>query len=383
MGSTNCSTHNKPYVLSCMKCNKCVCNDCIVKHTSDCSVPRYITLLKYVKGKSQGLFAKQSSAGTTPSAEAAGELKSSLKSVAKLMEIVQAQLNKVEDFKLAANKAKSFVAMGGSGKSSGGASLLFTKDKEALEKAIKAKDIKAATIISMKYVVETKVGKDSESASSIVGKVKSAVESFCTTGKELESSLSAAEKMKSKCESLLKSIYTKDWKCDKQYLTTKMSLSEDGLLYGNTASSGYPAIIGTVPFEEGFYAYELIPESLDCTGKEGFGIVEKSVYLNACASDKLTPTVYDTMLGFLYPAACKNMTSVRSTTMQMGQKYYVKVDMSLLKVIIFGPGLLLKANLKPGTIYYPCFSCGCKNNKQKIRPLESFAEVDDPADAWT
>ena len=159
-----------------------------------------------------------------------------------------------------------------------------------------------------------------------------------------------------------------------QTCALQMSLSEDGLTYGNTATNGYPAIIGTLPFDSSLYAFEVIPTSLDCKGKEGFGIISKDDYLNAYESDKATPTVYNSMIGLMYRQEAKNMDVKEIRDMEMGSKYYVRVNIPELYVTIEGPGTKLKAELKSGIVYYPCFSCGCSNNKLKIRPLEYFEE---------
>ena len=92
--------------------------------------------------------------------------------------------------------------------------------------------------------------------------------------------------------------------------------------------------------------------------------------MNAYESDKATPTVYNSMIGLMYRQEAKNMDVKEIRDMEMGSKYYVRVNIPELYVTIEGPGTKLKAELKSGIVYYPCFSCGCSNNKLKIRPLE-------------
>jgi len=168
--------------------------------------------------------------------------------------------------------------------------------------------------------------------------------------------------------------YVNDWKCEREYLSEKLKLSEDGLSVSVSTSNGYPAIIGDVDFYRNLYAFEVIPEGLDCNSKEGFGIIEKDKYLEAQKSNPSTPTVYDKMIGYFFKNEAKNMTIESMKDMEMGKKYIVKADMLNLVMTIKGPGVSLTANLEPDVAYVPCFSCGCKNNKFKIRPLISFHE---------
>jgi hypothetical protein len=248
-------------------------------------------------------------------------------------------------------------------------------DKERIEKAIKEKKTKELLKLSQKIDEEVRLASNGETISSLVTRLQKAMEKLEKVD-NLKGTLMAAKQLSTKCRLLKMVGYNGDWKLDRKYVSTKMSLSEDGLTYGNTASNGYPAIIGDVPFDSGLYGYEVIPTSLDCTGKEGFGIIELDKYVAAHAADNATPTAYDGMIGFLYRNEAKNMTVERSSDMQMGSKYYVRVSMIDLTCTITGPSLSLRAELKPGVVYVPCFSLGCSSNKLQIRPLTDFDEPD-------
>lgn len=62
----------------------------------------------------------------------------------------------------------------------------------------------------------------------------------------------------------------------------------------------------------------MTPTGLNCTGKEGFGIIELEAYNNIYKANKDRPEIYNTMIGFLYRNVAKNMTAVKLNNMVMG-----------------------------------------------------------------
>eukprot|EP00831_Metopus_contortus_P084147 TRINITY_DN9477_c0_g5_i3.p2 TRINITY_DN9477_c0_g5~~TRINITY_DN9477_c0_g5_i3.p2 ORF type:complete len:200 (-),score=14.01 TRINITY_DN9477_c0_g5_i3:172-771(-) len=166
-----------------------------------------------------------------------------------------------------------------------------------------------------------------------------------------------------------------EWKCDRRYFNSSMKLSEDDLVFGNTANSGFPAIIGSVPPEAKLFGYEVIPTNLECDSREGFGIIDYSRYVTIFNNNNQTPEVYTDMIGFLYSSVARNMEINSLSAMKMGSKYYVKVNKYEGKVTITGPSLKLTAEIKADVHYVPVFSCGCSNNQLKIRPLLSLSLI--------
>eukprot|EP00831_Metopus_contortus_P002815 TRINITY_DN11049_c0_g1_i8.p1 TRINITY_DN11049_c0_g1~~TRINITY_DN11049_c0_g1_i8.p1 ORF type:complete len:148 (+),score=29.49 TRINITY_DN11049_c0_g1_i8:3-446(+) len=67
--------------------------------------------------------------------------------------------------------------------------------------------------------------------------------------KAYKSLIKTLELLAFKCQHYRLNTFISGWKCDRKYFTSKMTLSEDGLTYGNSASNGYPAIIGDTPLE--------------------------------------------------------------------------------------------------------------------------------------
>eukprot|EP01022_Parablepharisma_sp_SALTPOND_P023169 TRINITY_DN480_c0_g2_i2.p2 TRINITY_DN480_c0_g2~~TRINITY_DN480_c0_g2_i2.p2 ORF type:complete len:501 (-),score=38.85 TRINITY_DN480_c0_g2_i2:993-2495(-) len=382
---TNCLRHNRTNEMFCQTCHRYICTECLSDHDADGHEGEYVHILKYSPEKILPVIdslikssGERQKAAENDSAEIVILLQNSLP---KLLGIVEAHSRRIEDLKNTLSRLKKFSKTNLKAASAANVMKGIELDRERLEKAIKEKKTEEALKLSLKTEAEAELSKSHQSISVLVENFQKAMENLEKNG-GYEHVSEAVGKMVTKCNSLRLVQYVNDWKCDRNYLTHKMYLSADGLTFGNTASSGYPAIIGNVPFDTSLYAFEVIPSSLDCSGNEGFGIIEKEAYLNAHRNDPTTPTVYNDMIGFLYPNHAKNMTAIRMSDMEMDRKYYIKVNMIELAMILFGPGVLFKASLEPNKVYYPCFSCGCSNNRLKIRPLDSFDEVEDPEDAW-
>jgi hypothetical protein len=378
-GSLTCLRHDKLNELLCTECKTYLCPECITDHVTDGHVAKYIHVLQYspvnTLPKIDQLLAAAKGREEAVNAEAK-ELNTALQVFApKFVEAVAQHAKAIEQLQTLTTQLQVYAGMKKQESYIEGVRTGLTNDKKALGEAIKAKDSQAALRIAQKVEAEELLAKQQETAQTVISRLDHVLDSISDI-KGYQTLLNAANTVVAKCQFLRLVQYTQEWKCDRQYFSTKMFLSEDGLTFGNTASSGYPAIIGDVPFEHGLFAYEVIPSHLECAGKEGFGIIEREKYMAAVAADRTTPTVHDSMIGFLYKTDAKNMTAVRVGEMQLEAKYYVWVNLNELTLIIKGPGVHLTAELKAGVVYYPCFSCGCSSNRLKIRPLASYDEVD-------
>ena len=246
----------------------------------------------------------------------------------------------------------------------------LTADKRRLETALKSDNMEAVITLTKKITGEAEITKKENLEKHIIGKIKASIPNI-TYGKHYKELIETLQALAIRCQRLRLSGYMADWKCDRKYFGRKMTLSEDGLTYGNSAGDGYPAIIGDTPIEMGVCMFEVIPSGLNCNGKEGFGIVELEVYKAAYASSPETPAVHDQMIGFMYSTDVHNMTAVQSAAMVMDKPYVVKVDMNTLTMTIKGQGVLFTATLKPDKVYVPCFSLGCTGNKLQIKLLST------------
>ena len=249
----------------------------------------------------------------------------------------------------------------------------LTADKKRLEEALKNKETQTVVSLTKKIEAEVQITGGAEKDKELIGKVKGTIASLSDV-KVYKQLIDAIQMLAFKCQHLRLNQCITDWKCDRKYLTTKMTLTEDGLTYGNQAGNGYPGIIGDTPFDCGILAFEVTPSGLCCGGKEGFGIIELSKYKTKFASDSTTPTIYDDMIGLFHNGTAKNMTVVAGSECRNDTKYLVKADLSTLKMTIKGPGCSLKTDLKADTSYVPCFSCGCRNNKLAIKPVEAYGD---------
>ena len=374
-----CKTHNRMNEIYCKNCNRYICPKCISDHPANGHDPKYVHILHYspvgIIPKIDSLISSSKGSGKKNDAEIL-EIGESLKSVVpKLADFLSVREAKCQGLLRLLKTLKSYANQDAKPVSSTSSSDNLAADKKELEKAIASRNSNLAMKLMLKIENAQGGASSSESVSGIAKKMEEELRSLEDT-RSFDAAAAAIGLLLAKCQSLGITQTCSDWICDRKYLSTKMSLSEDGLTFGNTASNGYPSIIGSVPFTDGgMYAFEVTPHNLDCTGKEGFGIIEKSKYMAAYSSDNTTPTVRDDIIGFMHSTEAKNIRSEKMSSMQSDAKYYVQVNMVEYIVTITGPGLLLKGDLKTGMEYYPCFSLGCKNNLIYIKPLPDYFSV--------
>ena len=228
---------------------------------------------------------------------------------------------------------------------------------------------------AIRFDNEYSITKNAERISGLITNLEKALATLAEMSKEKEA-LQCANLLLSWCRLNVPSCYITDWKLDKSFSSEKMIISEDCLTFRVNESSGYAGIIGTVSTDDGSFAYEVIPTDLQCTGNEGFGIIEKSQYVAAKGRDARTPTVYDSMIGFFYSNSVKGLKTIRSSSLVSGSTYIVNCNTKAECVTITGPDLFLIAKLKRDTIYCPCLSVGCTSNTLKIKPIEVVEPID-------
>lgn len=372
--------HDRENEILCETCHIFICPECVSEHASDGHVPKYVHVLKYAPAK---ILPKIDTLIET----AKTKEKAINDEAIELVDGLQTFLPKLKDMvKLHTQSAAVLKSLSSQLNVYGQQrpeTIYHEKvlsgllsEKKRLEQVIKEKNVRETLKLAQRIEAESSVAGSQETPKMILERISKAVVPLQDI-RMYQPLISSLEQAIAKCHFLNLVHYIKDWKCDRQYFSTKMFLSEDGLTFGNTASSGYPGIIGNVPFDAGLYAYEVTPSHLECGGKEGFGIIERDKYLSVWNSDKTTPTIYDHMIGYLYKNTVKGMATEKVADMRMDAKYYVRVNMIELNMTITGPDVSLRTELKPGVVYVPCFSCGCSSNRMKIRPLDSFDEAPD------
>ena len=367
-----CFAHKRSNEIYCTECNTYLCPECISFHNTPMHKPRYLHVLQYseyyILPKIDTLGRSMEAFGVNEEAEVSKFLLELKKAVSSSGFDVRVPMQKLARLKSILFNLKSYLTQLQGETSQENIINELNREKKRMEILMKNKN----TVELLKLVHKTeeliKLNKERERAKDLVQKLKKAIIPMNDLSIYKEA-IVVASMLNTKCQMYRQEQSITEWKCDKTYLSNKMSLSEDGLTFGNTTSNGYPAIIGNAPFDSGMYAFEVIPTGLDCSGKEGFGIIEKDKYLKAYNNDKVTPTVYNDMIGFFYKSDVRGMTVKMKSDMQMGQKYIVRVNMPELWVSIKGPGVDLKGKLMAEAVYYPCFSCGCSGNKMQIKPL--------------
>ena len=374
-----CVKHNGPNDIYCTVCSTFICAECISDHgVADSHKPKYMYILQYAANstlpKLDALKKKSHEQARNADSEFE-ELQNGLKELLPVLkEAADTHVQTAAHLKGLGAKLANCAKQKIKGNCADNMNAKLKADKEALQKAIAEKNQKNVLQLAQRLDEEIQLVSKQITATNLMELLKAQLLELNQVD-TLKGVVNAAKAISTKYSLWKVTSYIKEWKCDRKYLSSKMSLSEDGLVFGNTASSGYPAIIGDVPFDYATYAFEVIPENLDCS-KEGFGIVEASKYFAAYKTDAVTPTVFSDMLGLFYNGDAKNMTIERIRSLESGAKYFIRVNMNDLTMTLTGPGVSLKANLQSNTIYYPCFSCGCTKNKIRIRPLNSFDEPD-------
>ncbi len=369
---SNCQRHSRTTEIYCEACKNYLCVECLSTHENDCPKAQYVHIFKRaeqyalptldrliseVAGTDQEIY-KEGEKFMASLAEIGPDLKRVSKEHLQTVQVLKGLVTQL-DAHIGPISRQPISEQMRSG---------LTSDKRRLEKALEDDNLEAIITLTKKILGEAEVTKKDNLEHDLIPKIKSLLASsqYKPVYKELNDTLGT---ISAKYNRLRLTGYSTEWKCDTKYLTSKMSLSPDGLVYGNTAGNGYPAIIADTLIEGGMCLFEVIPDGLNCTGKEGFGIIDIEKYKQCFKSDPTTPVAYNDMIGFLYSDEARGMKVVKTRSMAMGQKYYVKVDMINYKMEIKGPGAYFTAELSPETVYVPCFSCGCTGNKITIKPL--------------
>ena len=374
-----CSTHQRNLEIFCEVCKTFICKECLSFHDSSCSNAKYVHVFRHAEIKALPKLDKMLAdklSNEEVKREAEGLQKGILELHPALRLLAQEHSQMTTMLKLlvkdlegavGAKRPKSIIEQIRSG---------IENDKKKLEEAIKNDDDEKLILLTKKIEGQKETMTKGKFEKAAMEKVKEQVKSlsYITGYKEINRIL---QKLATRSRRLQLTSYMGDWKCDKKYLSSKMKLSENGLEYSLSTSNGYPAMIGDTPIDNGICLFEVVPSGLDCTSKEGFGIIELSKYLEKQKKDPVTPTVYEDMIGFLHSDTVRGMTVVTKTNIKMGGRYLIKVDMNSMTMVLKGEGTHLRATLTPGAVYVPCFSCGCTANKIVIKPLGP--ESDDPS----
>lgn len=371
----NCLNHNRVTELYCKTCKTYVCPECVTTHYKDGHTPALIHVLDYAPTVTlptlDRLIERTNKEDSKVNLQVTDfistmngflpKLKDLLKSRMEAIALLQSLAHQMENYTVPV-KQQLFVDRIRQG---------LTLDKKKLEEALTKKDLQTVVNLTMKVIAEGKTTGGEAKDKAIINNVKKTIIGLNDTN-VYKSILNYLQTLNFKCQHLRLNQSITEWKCDRKYLTTKMTLSEDGLTYGNQAGNGYPAIIGDTPLDSGIMAFEVIPAGLCCKGKEGFGLIEFNKYKSKFAADSVTPTVYDDMIGLFYDGTVKGMSILVGPSLKNGEKYIVKADMATLELTITGPNCKVRGTLKADTTYVPCFSCGCRANKLTIKPIEAY-----------
>jgi len=372
-----CIVHKHATEIYCSTCKSYLCLECLSSHNSSCSSPEYVHVFKRAEKiiipKIDNL-SKSISSDTEITKEITSLVRELNSTVPKLKKTVREHDEIVKLLKELTGRMKGYMGTAKFQHIADQMRISLTHDKKKLESVLKKEDDKQVVALTKKILSLEESKKNENSEKELIPKIKKDIKRLDYL-KTYDAIINDLQFLAARCQRLKLCNYIIGWTLDRKYLTRKMTLSNDGLTYGNSASDGYPGIIGTIPFDSGICLFKVTPSGLNCAGKEGFGIIEYDKYLEKVKKDPTTPAVHDDMIGFFYQNLEKRMKAIKKAVMTMNSPYIVKVDLNNYVMSIKGNNTHLETELKPGVLYVPCFSCGCTDNKFVIEVLDS--ETDD------
>jgi len=368
-----CIHHDRINELYCKGCKSYICPECIAQHTKSCkdleivhiydyapqsTLPLIDHLLKDLSGKDAEMNL-DATEFTTNLVNIVPNIRSIVNLYVDIMKMLDEVIKHIER-QVNTKQHDDFAEQIKKG---------LMIDKKRLEEALRTKNITSVVSLTKKIEAEEELKTDQKKGVKLIEKIMKDI-STLTDFKVYKEVIDSIQLVLFKCQHLRLNQCISGWKCDKNYLSTKMTLSEDGLTFGNSAGNGYPGIVGDTPFDSGILAYIVTPSGLCCNGKEGFGIIPLERYKAKYIADNVTPIVYEDIIGLLYGGIAKNMKVINGSQLTNNKEYTVVANMYELVMTIKGPGCSVQAELTPGVVYVPCFSCGCRNNKLVIKPID-------------
>jgi len=371
-----CLLHQRVTEIYCSACKSYLCIECLNAHDLSCDSTKYIHVFKHAEQFALPRFDKMTEELTSDK-EINNEAENLVKELAAVVPDLKSVANEhIQSMNILKNLAKQLESMAAPTRVQPISEQMragLTNDKKSLENAIKSENLECVIKLTKKIIGEAEITRKENLEKEAFAQIKSAISSMSYTSKYKET-IDNLQALAIRCQRLRLCGYITNWKIDRKYLSRKMTLSEDGLEYGNSASDGYPCIIGDTPIETGICIFEVIPTGLNCTAKEGFGIIEYNTYLDKVKADPVTPICNEQMMGVFYSNSIKRMDAKQSGTMQMGSAYRVRVDMGNLTCTIKGPNIEATGKLDANTVYVPCFSLGCSGNKLRIKIIDSESD---------
>ena len=309
-----CLTHDKGLEIYCEGCKTYICVECLSTHDDTCLSSKYVHLFKHTEEAALPKIDKMLEEMTASDSEVAMEANALLgglsEIIPQLKHVIVEHHQSSQTLKSLTTQLESKTAPMKHQPISEQLRMGLTADKKRLENALKEDDMQTVITLTKRIIGESEISEKSDIEKPAIQKIKSRIASidYMKTYKEL---IDCLTQLSTKCQRLRLGGCVTNWKCDARYVSRKLSLTPDGLTLGNTASDGYPGIIGDTPIDAGMCIFEVIPSGLNCTGKEGFGIIELDKYKSIQAANPETPTVHEQMIGFMYSNEAKNMTAVR------------------------------------------------------------------------
>jgi len=373
----NCVQHNRPLELFCLTCKKLICPECLSTHDNTCPECDYEHILQYSQRitlpKLDAMISENEMQGPENDIESQELLTSLYNIITPLQRTVEEhttymnQLKSVDkEINLILKGAKVKLELEGKQKE-------YEKYEKRMHQALKDHNIKEVVTLCKLITTEGEKRRGYKEEIKIMNDIKPNL----NTEKDIEAIRKVADEVQLilfRCQRLRLNFSVLNWKIDKNFLSPKISLSENCLEISCSQGTNYASIIGDIPIDYGQMSFEVTSSNLCCNGKEGFGLIEYEKYKEIYAANPLCPSAYDDMIGLFQGDIVKGMLILTGNELLLDVPFTVNIDMCNLVMNIKGPGTLLTTELKSGVQYVPCFSIGCTKNKFIIRPLEAIID---------
>ena len=376
-----CYEHSRPLELYCDVCKTYICPVCLSDHYSACPTPKFKHVFRHASDvslpKLDKLIKDSDTIGPEHNDESVLLLTSLYNVISPLKHLTEEHNEFMDKLKKSTKEIESLHKyLEGRRATNSSREQELLSCQRNLTAALTSKNLIGAVKFTLQAFVMNPEKKKMEEEKAAVEKVRETVriEGEVKKLRELAESVKA---VLLKCQSLRLNFSVFNWRCDPNYLSPKIGLSEDGLEIKCVKGTGYAAIIGDTPIDYGIMVFEVTASGLCCSGKEGFGIIEYSKYKELFAANPETPTAYDSMTGLMHGDIVKNMLVLTGNELLLDVPFTVSINMCDHVLNIKGPGTLLTTELKTGVQYVPCFSLGCEKNKFVVHPLEAMIDEAD------
>ncbi len=372
-----CNVHGRPLELYCNSCKTYICAECLSTHSASCPAADYDHVFgraqKIALPKLQQLLAQNEQVGPQFEDESVSLLTNLCNIITPLKTTVTEHAESAEKLNELVLNVEKFAQANQKANFQERKKKQLEALKKQLQEALTEQNLAAVSQLTHRALAEGEVQKGSKEEAKIATALKTDIKglNYLDTYKSMAEDL---QRILAQCDRLRLNKSVFNWKCDRRYVSSKLSVAENGLEIRCSESGGYAAVVGDTPIDYGVLVYEVTASGLCCNGKEGFGVIEVGKFRELYSVNSKTQNAHDYMIGLMCGDMPKSMLVLTGKELLLDVPYVVSINMCDHVMNIKGPGTLLTTELESGVAYVPCFSLGCTNNVMKIKPLEAMEE---------